>query len=289
MKILWGFLIVMFAGAGIVGLTSLSTTDDVGTSIATSCVAFALAYLCWRKFTGTHKKKLASEASERYNASPVVQAANQIESGILPVYTESSIVRKDEITHFMCQAVRYITKNRVVGRTASTAGISVRVAKGVSLRSGGIRGQSVYGDVTGTFLGEFVLTNKRLMFIHEQHGFECTLNTLDAITEGDKGKVIIQKSNLSCVLHFVIAKDKKKGRLTTIDGTPILTRAIALIQNQGNAPVVNSPPSAQETASQPASSVVSVADEIMKFKSLYDSGVINEKEFEQKKNELLKI
>ena len=76
-----------------------------------------------------------------------------------------------EVAHYYAPATKIVTKNKAVGRTGSGAGVRVRVAKGVSVSTGGGSSRTVYGEVTETYSGAIVLTNRRIVFIHNQAGF----------------------------------------------------------------------------------------------------------------------
>lgn len=233
---------------GIVGLIFESSNGYISNteiSILYSLFWIGIIMLFLRSASLRKEKKLQKEIQKKqalqaeyatqaaqYYASPIVQAVKKIERGYLPIITSPSIVKRDEITHLTCQAIRYITKNRVTGRTSSYGGASFRVAKGITIRTGGGEGHSIYGDVTSEFKGEFILTNKRALFIHGQHGFECTLSSLSAISGDDSGKVIIQKGNTSCVLRFVANTYNGQNRLLEWDCAELLIRAISLINNQ---------------------------------------------------------
>ncbi len=86
---------------------------------------------------------------------------------------------------------RLSRRTRAVGRTGSGAGVRVRVAKGVSVSTGGGSSRTVYGEVTETYSGAIVLTNRRIVFIHNQDGFECKISALTAVTPVD-GSVVVQ-------------------------------------------------------------------------------------------------
>lgn len=101
------------------------------------------------------------------------------------------VLGEGETAHFFAPAKRYITKKKAVGRTGKSGGVSVRVAKGVSVRSGTGASKTVYGDVTDVFDGQVVLTDRRVVFLAKQNGFDCPLSSVSAITpEGDR--VMIQ-------------------------------------------------------------------------------------------------
>lgn len=66
----------------------------------------------------------------------------------------------------------------------------------------------------------------------------------------------------------------------TIMGAKKLANEMEIINNFIQTKIKNSKKS--------ISNSISTADEILKFKNLFDSGIINQEEFEKKKNELLK-
>lgn len=92
-------------------------------------------------------------------------------------------------------------------------GISVRVAKGVSVRSGSGASQTIYGDVTDIFDGMVVLTNKRITFLAQQNGFDCRLSTISAIIP-EGGGIMIQAGSKTYRLavaqqgYFTMALDR---------------------------------------------------------------------------------
>ena len=97
------------------------------------------------------------------------------------------VLAEGEVAHFFAPARRAITKKKAVGRTGKSGGVSVRVAKGVSVRSGGGASRTVYNDVTDFFDGQVVLTNRRIVFLAKQGGFDCKMTAISAITpEGDR-------------------------------------------------------------------------------------------------------
>lgn len=120
-----------------------------------------------------------------------------IEQGHLPVVTETpAILKEGETAHYYAPATRSVTKTKVIGHTGGGAGVSVRVAKGVTLRTGSGASQSIRGNVTDKYTGAVVLTNQRLIFLHSQAGFECKLTSITAITPMSNS-IMIQVSSKS--------------------------------------------------------------------------------------------
>lgn len=107
--------------------------------------------------------------------------------GTLPKVDDSPVMLADgEQAVYACHATRVETKNRRLGTTGSGTGASFRVAKGVSLRTGGTGSQSVYGDVEMVHAGEFVVTTERIVFVATSRAFEEKLSSISAVSvDGD--------------------------------------------------------------------------------------------------------
>ena len=170
------------------------------------------------------------QEAERLKNNVVVIAVNGIANDELKIIENPTLIRKDEVTHLMCHAIRYVTRNQVVGHEASLLGASFRVARGVSIRGGGIKGGSIKEDVTTTYGGTFVLTNKRIIFLNEQKGFESTIDTLGTIRSTEDGKVIITKGSESLILHLIIEQNKKDKITIVNNSAGVLIKAIQLIR-----------------------------------------------------------
>jgi len=73
------------------------------------------------------------------------------------------------------------TKTRYVG---GSAGVSFRVAKGVTFRTGGFRGSPIketYKEVTDT--GNIYVTNKRVLFVGARKNVSYPINKIIDITK----------------------------------------------------------------------------------------------------------
>ena len=132
------------------------------------------------------------------------EARQAAQVGELPVVTGTPVLLEEgEVAHYYAPATKIVTKNKAVGRTGSGAGVRVRVAKGVSVSTGGGSSRTVYGEVTETYSGAIVLTNRRIVFIHNQAGFECKISALTAVTPVD-GSVVVQAG--SKTYQFSVAR-----------------------------------------------------------------------------------
>lgn len=83
-------------------------------------------------------------------------------------------------------ATASLLENKVVGYQAGTSGVSVRVAKGVTVRAGGMRGGSVKDWVT-VAEGELVITDRRVVFAGDRKSFSIAFDDLLSVTPYSDG------------------------------------------------------------------------------------------------------
>lgn len=103
--------------------------------------------------------------------------------GTLPRLVNTPIILTDgEQAVYACRAERVETKNRKIGTTGGGAGASIRVAKGVRIRTGGTGSKSIYGDVEMVHSGEFVVTTDRIVFVANSRAFEEKLAAISAVS-----------------------------------------------------------------------------------------------------------
>lgn len=120
---------------------------------------------------------------------------HNLESEIeLPVLDTPVFLNYGEVAVYHSQATRQETKNRVIGRTGSYGGGTVRIAKGLSIHTGGSSGRPIYGDVSMQYPGEFIITNERVIFLSSQKGFELKHQNITAATAYKDGFAFQSKS-----------------------------------------------------------------------------------------------
>lgn len=117
----------------------------------------------------------------------------------LPIVDTPVFLDYGEVAVYYSQAIRQETKNRVIGRTGSYSGGTVRIAKGLSIHTGGSVSRPVYGDVSLQYSGEFIITNQRIIFLSNQKGFEIKHQNITAATAYKDG-FAFQSKNISYVL-----------------------------------------------------------------------------------------
>ena len=79
-----------------------------------------------------------------------------------------------------------LQETQTVGYSAGTTGMSLRVAKGVTLRTSGSRGKAIKGMVA-VASGELVITDKRVIFAGDRKSFAISLSDLLSATNYTDG------------------------------------------------------------------------------------------------------
>ena len=107
---------------------------------------------------------------------------NQINSGVIPIVKTNKIMLSNgEVCHFAERAI-LVTEKIIKHYNGRHNGFSFRVMKGVTYRTGQSRGTPVEEKSTVKTKGVFYITDKRLIFIADENGFEKKLSSLTAIT-----------------------------------------------------------------------------------------------------------
>jgi hypothetical protein len=208
-------------------------------SAIVSVIVWGAIIVLFVRYRRSKRKKAAMSAANLFawlerEGAAVASYAEKIRRGELPDASGSPVVLKNgERVHFVAEAVRFITKNRVVGRTASTAGASFRVAKGVTIRTGGIKGKSIYGDVTSSYNGKLSVTNKRIVFTDEQKPFEVGLGSVSAIDYDENGRTVIQTTKGTYVMLPAVLIDGDNAHVLLSDAAEVLTSLLRLVASSG--------------------------------------------------------
>jgi len=127
-------------------------------------------------------KRIVSGQKIYSNSLLTADIISTIRDGDLPVLgTNNIMLSPGEICHFIDRAILLKNKNVITGYKGGSAGVSVRVMKGVSIRSGQHRGTAVRQQVTEQFSGILYLTNKRVIFSSSK-GFDKALSSLTSMT-----------------------------------------------------------------------------------------------------------
>lgn len=102
-----------------------------------------------------------------------------------------------EIIVYACPANVFKDKEQVVGYRGRSTGASVRVAKGLYMRSGRSGSSAVRAEVRKYYNGDLIVTNKRVVFIGKDESFECPIEKITATKLLTKSSFILQYGRTS--------------------------------------------------------------------------------------------
>lgn len=159
-----------------IGILYLCTMGLFGIGWFIDCVRYLLAALRGEKSNGSSSE----------NPQSVL-----LPDGTLPIVIDCSLALQDgECCHYSASAKRIIPKEKTVGYTSGSAGVSFRVAKGVTLRTGSSRGSAIKKNVLEENPGTLRITNHRIIFTSVKGGFDKKISNLSTVTEADDGLVL---------------------------------------------------------------------------------------------------
>ncbi len=145
----------------------------VGTAILWAASASIVWLLLWLS-----KRAKASKAAED-------QELLQLMAEPLPsVKPQKAILKPGETAH--CTIAGELKEIKTTGYSAGSAGMSVRVAKGVTLRTASIRGRAQKGMVTVS-TGELVVTDQRIIFAGDAKSFTVSNDKVLSTTNYSDG------------------------------------------------------------------------------------------------------
>lgn len=117
--------------------------------------------------------------------------------GYSDVSYDGFALQKKEFIIYAAPATLYADKEKIVRYSGGSAGISVRVAKGLTLHQGARRGTPIRENVRDFISGDLVITNNRVVFIAEKGSFEFKFEKLTACKISAKNAFILQAGNKS--------------------------------------------------------------------------------------------
>jgi hypothetical protein len=179
---------------------STLTQFFVGTLICWA-IAAGLAYFLIVSARGI---KLRKEREEK-------TLQNLLAAPLTAIQPKKALVKAGETAY--ASVASELQEVQTVGYSAGTSGVSVRVAKGVTLRTAGTRGKAVKGMVS-VASGELVITDKRIIFAGDRKSFAISLEDILSTTNYTDG--------------FGFSDSKTTYTLTTTDEPARLRFRVAL-------------------------------------------------------------
>lgn len=136
--------------------------------------------------------------SQMNKANPYVDVTPyELEIGLPLVSYTGFFPQAGEILVYAAPASTFVDKEKVVGYTGRSAGTTVRVAKGLSVRTGGSGSRAIRDNVRTFHEGDLLITNKRVMFIGKNDHFEFKVNKISLTKPLDKNSFVIQSGKSS--------------------------------------------------------------------------------------------
>ena len=105
----------------------------------------------------------------------------------LPIVQSNLVLSNGETCHYYGPATYVKSKNVVVGYSGGHVGASIRVAKGMSIRTGSTQKVPIRGDIQERTNGVLSITNKRVGFTANKGAFDKKISALSAITPYSNG------------------------------------------------------------------------------------------------------
>lgn len=121
----------------------------------------------------------------------------ELDVGFPIVNYPSFFPQSDEVILYAVPAATFKDKEQVVGYTGKSAGASVRVAKGVTIRTGSSGGSPIRSTVRKHNTGDLIITNKRVIFIGKDDSSDFAVNKISAVKPLSSDSFIIQAGRSS--------------------------------------------------------------------------------------------
>ncbi|SHE62309.1 hypothetical protein [Clostridium fallax] len=180
-----------------------------------------------RQEKNIQKEQIKKKLTKKVNNNPYMNedGYSSIDSGqLIIIQTNDFIYKPNEKCYYASNGTRLITKNETVGYTGKSSGITLRIAKGLSYRTGGGRSRPIKGNVNYFFDGSLFITNQRIIFISPKNGFEIPLNKITAIqiakdglnfqVNGKNYLLILEKQEYPyTIINILIKENRSSGTL----------------------------------------------------------------------------
>lgn len=195
----WAVALVVIAVLGAIGSVSKGSTEALAGALIFLVIAAVLVMSAVK--TIKNPPPMPTLEDQGIHISQDDLEAFQTH-GKLPQISNSPVMLVEgEQAVYACRAERVETKNRRLGTTGSGVGGSIRIAKGVSIRTGGTGSKSIYGDVEMVHGGEFVVTTDRVVFVASSRAYTEKLADISAVSV-DGGYLTIMAGNNSYAMRM---------------------------------------------------------------------------------------
>ena len=115
------------------------------------------------------------------------------------------LLKNGESCFYMEKASAVYSKNVITGTKNKGTGVSLRVTRGVSIRTGGGKSNVVRENINEYFDGKLYITNLRIILLTPKHGFDVSIPKITTISWMEDGFMLYIGSKC----HTVYTKDVK--------------------------------------------------------------------------------
>ncbi len=131
------------------------------------------------------------------------ETLNMIKNGQLPTIIGTNInLANDEVCHYADIGYTFKDKTITTGYTGKSSGISIRVMKGLTYRTGGSGGKAIRENQRTTYTGKLYITNKRVIYSSNNECFDKTFDKITSVTEVNDGIILqIGSTSYSIILN----------------------------------------------------------------------------------------
>lgn len=168
--------------------------------------------ICWALAAGIgYFLVMSARGLKRRKEREAVALQQMLAEPLTEIRPSKAIIKPGEKAY--AAVLANLMEVQTVGYSAGTAGVSFRIAKGVTVRTGGIRGKAEK-EMVKAASGELVITESRVLFSGDRKSFDIPLAKLLNATNYSDG--------------FGFSDNKKTYTLTTENDADRLKFAVAL-------------------------------------------------------------
>lgn len=124
------------------------------------------------------------------------EVLKKIASGELPIIDIDNVnFKENEICHYADKGYTFKDKTFTTGYTGRSSGVSIRIMKGVSYKTGTSGGRAIRETQRIIYKGTLILTNQRVIYISQNTPFDTKLASITSVIEVEDGIIIQIGSN----------------------------------------------------------------------------------------------
>lgn len=143
--------------------------------------------------TDIENKEKILKISKHNHLNPYVDITPMVLNvGWAQIYYDNFFPQDKEFILYVAPIQTFKEKEKVIGHTGKSYGSTVRIAKGFSIHSGGTNSNTIRDNIRTFFDGDFIITNKRIVFSSQNDSFEFKLNKITTVNITSQNSLLIQ-------------------------------------------------------------------------------------------------